>query len=87
MFKQFRENINNLIRSDKPESPTNLCFIVLVLFLAGWETYAVLTKGTVPHVELMLTFILAIKVNKAYNERKAGVTGVATTEQGKTLVP
>lgn len=81
----FRQSVHNLIRSDRPESPTNTIFIVLVLFLIAWETYALLMGKTVPNIEALLTFITAIKVAKVYSDRK---TPPATREtQEPTNVP
>lgn len=68
-MQEFRQSINNLIRSDRPESPTNLMFIVGLLSLIAWEWYALLTRGTVPHVETLAALIFGIKVAKGYNDR------------------
>lgn len=67
----FRESIQNLIRTDRPESPTNAMFIYSVMVLMALWTYATLTKGTVPHIEIMAGFIFGTKLIKTYNERKA----------------
>lgn len=53
-MKKFLDSINNLIRSDKPESPTDVVFIFGMLVLIGLQVYATQVKCTVPHFEATL---------------------------------
>jgi len=66
--------IMNLIRNDKPESPTNLAFLLLVLVLAGCEIWATVNKAIVPHFIEFVAFIAALKINKSIQDRKAGIS-------------
>lgn len=53
-MKSLRESINNLIRSDKPESPTDLIFLFGSLVLLALQIYATGARTTVPHFGEML---------------------------------
>lgn len=73
----FRDSINNLIRSDKPESPTDLIFIFGSLILFGVWIFAAQSGKAVPHfgdVALFLTGCKAVKVAKDYANPKNKTT-------------
>lgn len=50
----MRDSINNLIRSDRPESPTDVIFLFGSLVLLALMIYATQARCTVPHFEAML---------------------------------
>ena len=52
---------NNLLRSDKPESPTNLIFLLGSIIALGLWIYATLIKQQIPSIEVMVTFLTACK--------------------------
>jgi hypothetical protein len=69
----LRTSINNLIRGDRPESPTDLIFIFGMLVLIGLQIWATLTKGTVAHFGEMLLALGGYKgVKVASNFSKKG---------------
>lgn len=57
----FRTSINNLIRGDKPESPTDTIFIfgsvVLILLLI----VVTFQKSSIPHVSEIIGFLVLCK--------------------------
>lgn len=57
----FRESINNLIRGDMPESPTDTIFLFGSLVLLALWIYACLTETTLPHVEAVIGFLVLCK--------------------------
>lgn len=57
----FRDSINNLVRSDKPESPTDVVFIYGSLILINLLVYATLKPGTIPHITEMIGFLVLCK--------------------------
>ena len=59
--------------SKTEQSITRLAFFMIVVGLIVWETYAVFTKGIVPHVETILVFAGATLANKQFQERKENV--------------
>jgi len=71
----LRNSINNLIRSDRPESPTDLIFLFGMLVLLDLQVWAALTASTVPYFEAMLIALggyKCVKVGSDYQkERKA----------------
>lgn len=85
----FRESINNLIRTDKPESPTELIFIAGGLTLLGLQIYATQRQVQIPHFSEMLAAMAVYKgtkVVKGYNEGKVKVA-CECTPKGAPDVP
>lgn len=71
----FRESINNLIRSDRPESTSRALALATGLFILAWITYALLTDklaGLLPVVVALLTWINVLLGLKQYSEKKDG---------------
>jgi len=60
-MQTFRESINNLIRSDRPESPTDVVFLYGSLMLINALIYAVLAKVTIPHITEIIGFLVLCK--------------------------
>lgn len=70
----MRDSVNNLIRSDKPESPTDLIFIAGGLALIGLWIYATQTGKPIAGITEILLFLAGCKGIKAgsdYSKRKA----------------
>jgi len=73
-MSSFRESINNLIRSDKPESPTDFIFIIGMLSLIALQIYATQKQVQVSHFGEMLTALglyKTVKVGSAYMKKGA----------------
>jgi hypothetical protein len=69
----FRESVNNLIRSDKPDSPTDLVFLVGMLILLELQIYATFAHETVPYFEAMLVALgsyKCVKVGSDYQKKR-----------------
>lgn len=78
IIETFRENLNNLIRSDRPESPTDVIFLFGSLILIDLQIYATLASTTVPHFGEMLMALGSYKgVKVASNWSKKGPPAVA----------
>lgn len=75
----FRESINNLIRSDQPESPTDVIFIYGGLTLINLVVYAALAKTTIPHVAEIIGFLVLCKSVKMVGDR--GKNGTDTADK------
>jgi len=60
-MQTFRESLNNLIRSDKPESPTDVVFLYGSLMLINAMVYAVAAKVPIPHITEMIGFLVLCK--------------------------
>jgi hypothetical protein len=76
----IRESINNLIRSDMPESPTDLIFIFGSLILLALQIYATQKQWQVPHFEAMLIALGGYKsIKVASNWQKGKANGTDTT--------
>lgn len=76
----LRESINNLIRTDQPESPTDLIFIFGSLVLLALQIYATQKQIQVPHFEIMLLALggyKSIKVASNYQKGKANGSDTA----------
>lgn len=70
----FRESINNLIRSDRAESPTDFIFIVWALALIAMQTYALQTGKAVPYFGEALVALgsyKTVKVGSSYVKGRA----------------
>ena len=65
--------MKSFLSTGTQESITRLSFFLLVLMILVWETYAVFTESTVPHIEMILVFAGGILANKQYQERQAVV--------------
>lgn len=68
-FNGLRENINDLIRTDRPQSPTDLIFIFGSLVMLGLQIYATEVKTTVPHFTEMLVALGSYKAIKVASDR------------------
>lgn len=69
----MKESILNLIRSDKPESPTDLIFIFGSLVLFALQIYATQKQVQIPHFEAMLIALgsyKTVKVASDYQKNK-----------------
>jgi len=66
--------MTNYLSSKSPESITRLSFFMIVCCFLIWETYAVVTKTTVPNLLEILTFASATLGWKQWNERKQDVS-------------
>lgn len=76
----FRDSINNLIRSDKPESPTDLIFIFGSLIMIDLQVYATLAHSTIPYFNEMLLALGGYKTVKvASNWSKKGIANADTS--------
>lgn len=86
MFNSLRENLNNLVRADRPESPTDAVFIFLSMVVSALVIYAAQVRVTihdysVPHFSELLAFVVACKTVKVWSDKsqaKSDVTAVAT---------
>lgn len=65
----FRQSINNLIDSTKPDSPTDVVFLFGSLVLIDLWIYATLAHTVVPHIETVLVFLTACKGVKVAADR------------------
>lgn len=74
----FRDSINNLIRTDKPESPTDLIFIAGSLAIIGLLIYATQTGKTIPGFEFYLGALATYKGVKVWKGK-----GVASADPAK----
>lgn len=74
----FRDNINNLIRSDRPESPTEVIFLFGGLVLLALMVYATQARCTIPHFEAMLLALGTYKGVKVW-KGKTNVQSSANT--------
>ena len=72
--------MRNYLSSKTPESITRLAFFMIVVCVLIWETYAVVTKTTVPNLIEILAFAGATLGWKQYTEGKQP-NGVVTTPQ------
>jgi hypothetical protein len=60
----LRASINNLILTDRPESPTDVVFIFGSMIMIALWIFATLTKGIVPHIEIVVAFLTGCKAVK-----------------------
>lgn len=67
---KFLDGINRIVNRKDPASVSALAFLLLVISVIGWEWYAIGTRTTVPHIEAILGFALAIMVNKHVKDVK-----------------
>lgn len=78
----FRDSLNNLIRSDKPDSPTDLIFLYGSLILIDLWVWATLCRQTIPHLGEMIGFLITCKVVKVgANLSKKGKTDETPTDK------
>ena len=83
----FRESINNLIRTDRPESPTDLIFIFGSLVLLGLLIYSVQTGKPMPYYDSSLIAMGAYKgVKVVANFSKKGKIDVEPQAVGTGVV-
>lgn len=77
----IRESISNLIRSDRPESPTDVVFVFGSLIMIDLWIYATLSKATIPHIVEVLGFLVVCKgVKVASNWTKKGDSNGSSTD-------
>lgn len=79
-FNRLRENINNLVRSDKPESPTDAIFIYGSLVLFNLWVYTTLAKIPLPYIMEMTGFLVICKGTKVIKDKVTGRTAPTTPE-------
>lgn len=84
----LRESFNNTIRSDRPESPTDMMFIFLCFILGMLWIYSQLMKTEITGLVIMIAFISTLKVIKIggdyQKKRKAGVSETIKEDTEKT---
>lgn len=73
-------SLRSFLQGDTPDSVTRLSFFLIVLCMLIWETYAVFSKTTVPHIEIILAFAAGILINKQYQERKANGSSIPSNQ-------
>jgi len=69
----FRDSINNLIRSDRPESPTDVVFLFGSIAMMGLWIYATQKPCSIPHIEAMTLFLAgckAVKVGSDFQKKR-----------------
>jgi hypothetical protein len=69
----FRESINNLIRSDRPESVSRLLALVTGINLVGWVWYAQINNkldALLATLAVLLPFLLTLLGLKQMDDRK-----------------
>lgn len=73
----FRDSLNNLIRGDRPESPTDVIFLFGSLILINLQVYATIANTTVPHFSEMLLALGGFKSVKVASNwsKKSTSTG------------
>lgn len=69
----FRDSLHNLIRSDRPDSPTDVIFLFGSLVLLDLWIYATLTRCTVPHITELIGFLVLCKGVKVASDKVKGV--------------
>lgn len=72
-MRDFRESVNNLIRSDKPDSPTDAIFLLGMVILLTLQICATFSKITVPYFEAMLVALgsyKCVKVGSDYQKKR-----------------
>jgi hypothetical protein len=78
----LRESFNNAVRSDRPESPTDIAFLFLVFILGLLWIFATATQCDISAIVIMVAFIGSLKVIKVgsdyQKQRKAACDGTAT---------
>jgi len=81
---KFRESINNLIRGDKPESPTDAIFLYgALMFIAVW-VYCNMLKMPVQNIIEMASFLTGCKgVKVASNWVKGKINAGSNPEPDK----
>ena len=76
----FRESINNLLRGDRPESPTDLIFLFGGLIMIDLWVYATLAHILIPHLTEIIGFLIlckGVKVAADYTNKNATPTNVS----------
>ena len=91
MFENLRENINNLVRTDRPESPTDAVFIFLSMILAALVLYAAQIRVTVhdytvPHFDSLLAFVVACKSVKVWSDKSQAKSDLKAKEADNVAV-
>jgi hypothetical protein len=78
----FRQSINNLIDSTKPQSPTDVVFLYGSLTLIALWVYVTLSRTTIPHLESVMVFLVGCKGVKVVsdNTSKKGVVATAKVD-------
>jgi hypothetical protein len=69
---KLRESLNNLIRSDRPESPTDVVFIYGGLILIDLWIYVTLAGKQIPHIEVIMAFLVSCKGVKVVSDKMQG---------------
>ena len=80
MFEKLRQNLNDLIRTDRPESPTDLIFITGSLMVMGLMIYATQTGKTVPGFEAYLLALGTYKGVKVFADKAAAKSDLKAKE-------
>lgn len=63
--------LNNLLRSDRPESITRVMAFLIILSVIGWEWWAVIHKTEVPNLTEILLFVAVAMGWKQFTEKGA----------------
>lgn len=79
---KLADNINNAIRSDRPESPTDLIFIYLGAILGFLWIYRTISPGEITAIIVIVGFMSSLKMIKVGSDfqkkRKAACDGPET---------
>ena len=80
----LRQSLNDLIRTDRPESPTELIFIFGSLVMLALQVYATQTGKTIPGFEAMLLALgtyKGVKVAGDWQRAKGAASADTRTSQ------
>ncbi len=66
----LRESFNNAIRSDRPESPTDIAFLFLVFILGELWIYKNVVGGSVIDLAVIVTFAGTLKAIKVASDKQ-----------------
>lgn len=74
----------NFLRSDRPESPTDLIFVYLGFILGGLWIYANYVQKDIVSLAVMVGFVASLKVIKVgsdYQKKRKAACDVGETEK------
>ena len=85
----FRESLNNAVRSDRPESPTDMAFIFLVVIMGGLWIMSNIRQNEFVALVIMVAFVGSLKMIKVGSDmqkkRKAVQDVKETLAEDKTV--
>lgn len=86
----LRDSINNAIRSDRPESPTDIAFMFLVVIMGGLWILSNIRQNELVALVIMVAFIgslKAIKVGSDFQKKRRDVADVKTDNPETPTIP